>query len=75
MSNEDGTGTPLDRVGCLVTALTYKRSPPARRTKRRCLLGDPGHTELCTDSQCCLCNIIRNSYDMKHVGFAFGARS
>ncbi|KAI0036653.1 hypothetical protein K488DRAFT_75869 [Vararia minispora EC-137] len=42
-------------------------------TKRRCLLGDPGHIELCTDPECSLCNIIRHSYDMTHIGFAFGA--
>ncbi|EIM82320.1 ADP-ribosylation [Stereum hirsutum FP-91666 SS1] len=41
-------------------------------TKRTCFLGDPGHTQLCTDASCSLCNIIRNSYDLSHVGAAHG---
>ncbi|EIM89175.1 ADP-ribosylation [Stereum hirsutum FP-91666 SS1] len=37
-------------------------------TKRACQLGDPGHTKLCTHTSCSLCNIIRNSFDLKHFG-------
>lgn len=33
-------------------------------TKRKCLLGDPGHTQLCSDSTCALCCIVRTSFDI-----------
>lgn len=34
-------------------------------TRRKCLLGDPGNTELCMDPRCLLCCIIRTSFDLK----------
>ncbi|CAG7849688.1 SubName: Full=Uncharacterized protein {ECO:0000313/EMBL:CCA74100.1} [Serendipita indica DSM 11827] len=34
-------------------------------TTRACLLGDPGNTQLCSDSTCGLCGIIRTSFDLK----------
>lgn len=42
------------------------------RTSRTCLLGDPGCTQLCTNSDCSLCNIIRSSFDLDHYGTGTG---
>lgn len=43
-------------------------------TKRKCLLGDPGCTELCMDPGCLLCCVIRTSFDPKFFeGGRFGA--
>ncbi|KAA1474713.1 ADP-ribosylation [Dentipellis sp. KUC8613] len=41
-------------------------------TKRTCFLGDPGHTKMCNDSACHLCNIICTSFDMSHIGSSHG---
>jgi len=37
-------------------------------TTRNCNIGDNGRTSLCHSPQCSLCSIIRNSFDMAHVG-------
>lgn len=42
------------------------------RTSRTCLLGDPGCTQLCTNDDCSLCNIIRSSFDLDHYGTGTG---
>lgn len=41
-------------------------------TKRACNLGDPGVTQLCYNTNCALCNIIRTSFDLGHSGNNFG---
>ncbi|EIM89674.1 ADP-ribosylation, partial [Stereum hirsutum FP-91666 SS1] len=41
-------------------------------TSRTCLLGDPGCTQLCTNSDCSLCNIIRSSFNLDHYGTGTG---
>ena len=34
-------------------------------TKRKCRLGDPGHTTFCAEAGCSLCRIIKLSFDVK----------
>ncbi|KAG8829829.1 hypothetical protein FRC17_005946 [Serendipita sp. 399] len=34
-------------------------------TTRQCHLGDPGNTQLCSNSTCALCGILRTSFDLK----------
>lgn len=42
------------------------------RTRRNCILGDPGHTQLCTDTSCSLCSIVRDSYHVDPIGKGLG---
>ncbi|KAI5885938.1 ADP-ribosylation [Schizophyllum commune H4-8] len=37
-------------------------------TKRKCTLGDMGQAKLCGDTTCCLCNIIKTSFDLTAFG-------
>lgn len=41
-------------------------------TKRKCLLGDPGHASFCADGACALCCIIKTSFDLKFFKAATG---
>lgn len=41
-------------------------------TRRKCNIGDKGSTSFCTDSNCALCSIIKNSFDLKYFKGATG---
>lgn len=41
-------------------------------TKRKCYLGDPGHTTFCAEVGCSLCCIIKSSFDVKFFRAATG---
>jgi len=58
---------------------TVQRSLPGRKlekiqkflfhgTNRACLLGEDGHNTLCASSDCSVCSIIRNSFDIRKTG-------
>jgi len=37
-------------------------------TRRYCNLGDKGNTQLCTSTSCSLCRVVRQSYNLSHLG-------
>jgi hypothetical protein len=41
-------------------------------TLRQCFLGDKNQLKLCKKPQCCLCNIIRSSFDINKFGKRWG---